>query len=111
MEINRRIKPRQSGKSTDILEMAELMLSLGRKVVILLPTDREVALLRQFHTELIHNEDYKGRLMIGSASNLNFLRGHRADIFLVDEFGIIKNQQEITSTAIILGARIYSTET
>jgi len=111
MEINKRIKPRQTGKTTDIIELTEVLLSIGRKVALIMPSDRETAWLKQTHPKFVMNKNYKGSLFIGSASNLLFMRGVRVDCVLVDEFKLLKNQQEIISLTVINNAVLYTTET
>jgi len=111
MEINRRIKPRQTGKTTDAIELSEVLLSIGRRVALIMPSDREVAWLRQTHRQFAMNEDYKGSLFVGSASNLMFMRGLRVDCIIVDEFKALTNQQEIITLVAINSAVLYTTET
>jgi molybdopterin-guanine dinucleotide biosynthesis protein len=111
MEINRRIKPRQSGKTTDIIELVVVLLSIGRKVALIMPSDRETAWLRQTHKDLVLNKDYQGCLFIGSASNLLFMRGIRVDCVVVDEFKESKFQQEIILLTDVNSAVLYTTET
>lgn len=111
MEINRRIKPRQTGKTTDIIELVEILLSIGRKVALIMPSDRQVAWLRQTHKPFVMNKQHRGVLFIGSASNLVFMRGISVDCVIVDEFNVLKNQQEIISMTTINNAVLYTAET
>ena len=110
MEIYRRIKSRRSGKTLDVLEMAEALLSIGRKVVIIVSDDRAVAYLKQTHRSILMNKDYIGYLILGASTNLNFMRGHRCDCIIVDDFDRCKNQTDIIAMAQIVGASLYSTE-
>jgi len=111
MEINRRIKPRQTGKTTDIVELVEILLSIGRKVALIMPSDRQVAWLRQTHKSFVMNKQYIGLLFVGSASNLLFMRGISVDCVVVDEFNVLKNQQEIIQMTVIKNSVLYTTET
>lgn len=111
MEINRRIKPRQSGKTADVLEMAELLLSIGRKVVILMPSNRDVAALKQNHRKFLMNKNYVGSLFVGPSTNLDFMRGLRVDCVIVDEFKHLLNQSDIITMVAVNLAVLYTTET
>ncbi len=111
MEINRRIKPRQSGKTSDVLEMAEVLLSIGRKVAIIMPTDRMLAQLSQYNKAFLNKKDYKGLLFVGASTNLSFMRGIRVDCVIVDEYNHLNNQSEIKAMTQVNSAVLYTTET
>ena len=111
MEINKRIKPRQSGKTEDVLEMAELLLSIGRRVVVLTQSNRDLAQLKQTHRKFLMNKNYVGLLFVGASTNLSFMRGLRVDCVIVDEFKYLLNQSEIISMVAINSAVLYTTET
>ena len=107
MNVNLRKKPRQSGKTEDIIEMAEILLSLGRNIVILIPNRRFLEYLKKSHKEFLQKDS---NMLVGVASNLNFLRGHKFDTILVDEWSLTNSETEIKTYAKYNNAVIYATE-
>lgn len=113
MEINRRIKPRQTGKTADAIELAEVLLSIGRNVTLIMPSDRETVWFLQTYRDFAMNKQYKGSLFVGAATNLVFMRGLRVDCVIVDEFKELnpQYQKDIMLLTVTTNAVLYSTET
>ena len=109
--VNIRNKERQTGKTTDIIEMTEILLSMGREVVLLVHNRRALEYLRKEHKDTFDNRNHLGALLVGEANNLNFLRGHRFDTVMVDEWSLTPNQGEIETIVSINNAVLYVTDT
>jgi len=88
MIMNLRYKKRQSGKTFEILELAKILVMLGKKTVVIIRNKQELYRIRSKYKEFIES-DMNGLLLIGAATNLNFLRGHRFDRVLIDDLTLI----------------------
>lgn len=107
--INIRKKERRSGKTKDLMEMAEIQLSLGRKVVVLVHNMVALEYLKNHYSDIL-NADHDGKLIVSTSQNLQFLRGHRTDSILVDEWSLSSNKREIEQFANRCNAEIYATD-
>jgi len=83
---NIRVKPRQSGKTTELLELLELLLSLDRKAVLLFQNRRVLEYSKMKFKHIFNNPKYKNNLLVGEITSLDFLRGCRYDTILVDGY-------------------------
>jgi len=88
MILNLRYKARQSGKTSELLELAKILVSLGKKTAVIIRNEQTLYRIRSEYKEFIES-DMGGLLLIGAATNLNFLRGHRFDRVLIDDLSLI----------------------
>lgn len=106
MKYFNRIKPRQTGKTMDLIDLACVLLEIGRKVVIIVNHNntktRVSTTLRDFGFRKVH--------VVLDKNFDRFIRGHRFDTFLIDEYNSIplNHQTTIKTNALIMDAYVYS---
>lgn len=78
-----RIKPRQSGKTTELIELAKMFLAIGRKIVFLTATKHEQMRIK----EALHDYTTNQNCAFGIATNCDVtFRGRMFDTILVDDW-------------------------
>lgn len=93
MNIFIREKPRQQGKTKDLLELLVLLLTLGRKIVFVVTGGtRELQVFKKNHKTVLDllNEYYKDSVIFVSVKSIDMvLRGHRFDTILIDDYDVL----------------------
>lgn len=113
MEIYNRLKPRQSGKTTELIDLAKILCELDRKVVLVIHNQRNLHIFKKKHPEIINEETYKFNLNVCSAESFEMAtRGLRYDSILIDDITLIspKYLEIMDMLALVNKANVYSTD-
>ncbi len=109
MRIYTRKKPRQTGKTTDLINIAKVFLNYNRRIII-------VCLNRNMHVRIKHElskYEKNGNIIYALASNTDSaFRGQRFNVILVDDWNLLspRMQENININAVISNSSIWATE-
>lgn len=111
--------PRASGKTTEIISLAEILLELYKESRILLLFHNQPSLeyaRKHFSDNVIFDKkyDYANRLMITSATkDVHFARGITFNYILIDELSLVSKEclQNLLPPLFQVKGTIYATDT
>jgi len=107
MNTFNRIKPRQTGKTTDIVDLAKTLSEIGRNIVVVVYSNNEIRKIQSKMKQI-------GNIRIISSKMFDSqTRGARHDTIIIDDYSRFDKeaQQSIAQYSIIYNAFIYTTDT
>jgi len=107
-----RHKPRQSGKTTELLELSEILLSLGRKVAYIVKSDRDLQIIKKNEKKKLDELaiKYNTNIWFLSASSFELgTRGIRLDTVLIDDIDLLDIRYFNSIQQYPLNINIYAT--
>ena len=88
--IHIRKKPRGTGKTTDVIDMAEALVEMGRTVMVVLPKQHFIRDFKHRAKHLLVKNKYQGQLLLTPASTAEqHARGRTIQYVIVDDSDLI----------------------